>query len=182
MARSRMKFKPSLKESMRLSHAAQKFMAMGAPDEKREEAEARLNELFSGVDIDAVHKKRAAPRQLEAEALRAVRQLVAVHPKIDWILRVNSGAASFEAKTGKWQPVKFHEWVRSPVAFRMPDLYGKMVDGRDIALEIKRPDWKKPSDQREIEQAAFLHRVRDHGGIGEFVRSVEEAQRAIEHG
>ena len=61
MAR-RMRFKPSIKESLRLSHAAQKFMAMGAPEEKREEAEARLNELFPGVDIDAVHKERAAPR------------------------------------------------------------------------------------------------------------------------
>ena len=191
MAR-RMRFKPSFKEQLRQSHAAQRFMAMGAPEEKREEAEARLEAMFPGVDIDAahhVHKKRAAPRQLEAPVVAAISQLLAVHPRVIWAARFNSGAASYDAGSGRYAPVWFHKFLCSPEKMRMPDFFGLIesppfhtVYGcacRPIAIEAKAPGWTKPRDDREREQAAFLAMVRNCGGIGIFATSVSDVEEEL---
>lgn len=115
---------------------------------------------------------------LEKDVLRAVGQLLAYHPRVAFALRMNSGMASYEAKTGKYQPVWFHEWVRG-AGYRMSDYMGATLDGRIFAFECKRPGWTKPRDQREREQAAFLAAVRKAGGIGEFVTDAEAAHIAL---
>lgn len=131
----------------------------------------------NATDIDRVHAKQ---KPLEQDVVRAIKDLLAAHPKVLWALRVNSGSASYEAKSGKWNPVKFHEWVRSPCTMRMPDFYGMLVDGRALALEAKREGWTKPTDQRERDQAAFLECVRSRGGRAGFVTCVDDALRIIE--
>ena len=180
MAR-RMRFKPSLKESMRLSHAAQKFMAMGAPDEKREEAEARLNELFSGVDIDAVHKTaapRAKPVQREAPILAAVCELLAHHPKVLFAARQNSGMASYEAKSGRYAPVFFYR-ILTHNNLTLPDVWGILKDGRFLAVECKAPPFKEPRNDREFRQANFLMLVRNLGGVALFCTDVSQVEEAL---
>ena len=187
MARSRMKFKPSLKESMRLSYAAQKFMAMGAPDEKREEAEARLNELFSGVDIDAAHhvhkthgdKPRAKPVQREAPILAAVCELLAQHPKVLLAVRANSGMASYEAKSGKYAPVFFYR-ILTHNNLTLPDVWGLLKDGRFLAVECKAPPFKEPRNDREFRQANFLMLVRNLGGVALFATSADQVAEALD--
>lgn len=116
---------------------------------------------------------KKTPPPLEQTVIVAVGQLLAVHPRVAFALRMNSGAASYEAATGKFAPVWFHEWVRPAEPMRMSDYMGGLVDGRILALECKRPGWTKPRDQREREQAAFLAAVRKAGGIGEFVTDAE---------
>lgn len=200
MARRRMGFRPSLKEQLRQSHQAQAFMAMGAPAEKREEAEARLEEMFPGVDIDAahhVHKKRAAPRQLEAPVVAAISGLLALHPRVIWAARFNSGAASFNAANGKYQPIWFHRFLRSPEKMRMPDFFGLYATARTfklrdpmlrteeialyvpLAIEAKAPGWTKPRDDREREQAAFLEMIRNCGGVALFATSADQVAEAL---
>ena len=117
---------------------------------------------------------------LEADVIRAVGQLLAVHPMVLYALRMNSGAASYEAKTGKFAPVWFHIWVRAPEKCRMADFYGATKDSRIIALECKRENWTHPTDLREREQAAFLALVRGVGGIGGFVRTADEAKALLD--
>lgn len=199
-------FKPRLRDTVRI-HAA--YLAAMSPAGKmapdlqashdhlvsgfpkmrqnkiRDEAQKRAaahepNSDFPGVDIDKIHgTKRAAPRQLEAEVVRAIKQLVAQHPKILWMLRVNAGMASYEAKSGKWAPVRFHEWLRYPMKMRMPDFYGMLIDGRSIGFEAKKPGWRQPTDQREREQADFLQCIRVHGGIGAFVTSADQVAEIL---
>ena len=181
MARSRMRFKPSIKESLRLSHAAQRLMALGAPDEKREEAEVRLNELFGGVDIDAahhVHKKRAAPVQREAPILAAVCELLAQHPKVLLAVRANSGAASFEAKSGRYAPVFFYR-ILTHNNLTLPDVWGLLKDGRFLAVECKAPPFKEPRNDREFRQANFLMLVRNLGGVALFATDVSQVEEAL---
>lgn len=105
---------------------------------------------------------------LEKDVLKAVGHLLAVHPRVAFALRMNSGMASYESRSGKYQPVWFHEWVRG-AGYRMSDFMGATVDGKIIAIECKRPGWKKPRDEREREQMAFLQAVADAGGIAAFV-------------
>jgi len=129
-----------------------------------------------GVDIDKVHKQ-AAP--LEADVLRAVSDLLAAHPRVSYALRINSGMASYEAKTGKYAPVYFHKWLRAPTPCKMPDIFGALIDGRTLALEIKRPGWSKPRDEREHQQANFLALIRDLGGIGAFVTDARQLEELL---
>ena len=92
------------------------------------------------------------------------------------ILQEAGGAASYEAASGRYAPVWFHKWVRPWNGMRMSDYLGLMLGGRLLALECKHRQWKRPSDLREHEQAAFLDFVRHHGGIGAFVKSAEEVE------
>ena len=129
--------------------------------------------------------KPSAPRKvvdhpdLEKHVLKAVGELLAVHPRVSYALRVNSGAASYEAASGRYKPVWFHTWVRSKEEYKMPDYFGATIDGRTIAFECKRPSWSKPTDEREHKQAAFLALIRDLGGIGMFVSDVQQVHEAL---
>jgi hypothetical protein len=145
---------------------------------------AQFDKDFPVDNLPPMPKPRAAPgadgRPLEADVLSAVGDLLHQHPRVSYALRINSGQASYEAKSGKYAPVAFHIWVRSPVKCRMPDFFGALVDGRTLALECKRPGWKQPADKREYEQAAFLMLIRNLGGIGEFVTDVEQVAKLLE--
>lgn len=123
---------------------------------------------------------RAKPRDLEGPVVAAVSDLLSVHPKVLFAVRQNSGAASYESKSGTYAPLWFYRIVRKPqrpdnLGITVPDFWGILTDGRFMAMEAKRPDWKTPCDERERKQAHFLQMVRDKGGLSGFVRSADEA-------
>ncbi len=55
----------------------------------------------------------------------------------------------------------------------------KYPNARMFAIECKRRNWTKPTDQREHEQAAFLQMVRDAGGVGIFATCAEDVLNAF---
>lgn len=57
--------------------------------------------------------------------------------------------------------------------------YGDRTFGVFTACEIKKPGWKKPTDDREHAQANFLANVAQLGGIAGFVTCVEDYHRLI---
>lgn len=123
-------------------------------------------------------KPRMDHADLEKHVVRAVSELLAIHPKVLFGVRQNSGGASYEAKSGKFAPIFFYHILTSqPVT--ITDFWGIMRDGRMFALEAKRPSWKEPKEEREFKQAAFLMLVRNCGGIAGFVRSSEEANALL---
>ena len=133
------------------------------------------------ADAPVAPKPRAAadPDDSEGPVIKAVSQLLARHPLVLFAERRNSGALPYVNADGKAVPVRFHRVLtRQPV--RVVDFTGWLKDGRPFALEAKRPSWKKPSDKREYEQAAFLMLIRNIGGVGAFVRGVDEALAAID--
>lgn len=166
------------REQLRANNAADAFYAAmaGKPPQAQNVIAPKRERKPSAVDIDAVHRVQPP---LEKEVLRAVGDLLAVHPGVLFALRMNSGAASYEASSGKFAPVWFHIWVRSPEKCKMSDFYGATVDARILALECKRPGWTKPTDDRERQQAAFLEMVRKVGGIGAFVTSADETNALL---
>lgn len=138
---------------------------------------------FIGVPHDI---KVRVPRQVkdnpdnESHVIREVAELLAVHPRVFLALRMNSGAASYEAASGKWAPVWFHKWVKPAKGLRLSDYIGVSTDNRLIALECKHRQWKKCTDQREDEQAMFLTAVLESGGIAGFVRGIDEAKALLD--
>ena len=122
-------------------------------------------------------RKRAPPKPtgepLEADIQKAIIQALELHPEVVKVVRFNAGAAYFYKPDGSRSLIHFSS---EPVV----DLYVVMRGGRYAWLEVKRPSFKAPRDLREERQAAFLAAVREAGGIGQFVRSIEEAIAAIE--
>ena len=168
------------------SLAAQRLYATGAPEEKRESAAAHI--AATEAAQPAPPRQRAAPRSLEGSVIAAISELLAVHPRVIWAARFNSGAASYEAASGKYAPVWFHKFLRSPEKMRMPDFFGivQMVPIQTfaysdliLAIEAKVPGWTKPRDDREREQAAFLAMIRSAGGIGIFATDAAQVAAAL---
>lgn len=168
-------FKPSLRKTM-LGNAA--YMAAMGDGTLPPDLAASMEST-----LPKAPKPRAAankPRQLETPVIAAISELLAVHPAVYMALRMNSGAASYEAASGKYAPVQFHRWLRYPEKMRMPDFIGWLKDGRSFAIEAKKPTWTRPHDDREREQAIFLEAIRKLGGTAGFARSTDEARIIIE--
>jgi hypothetical protein len=175
MARRRLAFKPSLRDTQLASVRAMKFYAGAAPEEKRAAAEAHIVAMEAAIKPK---RERAAPRKLEAPVVAAISELLAVHPRVLFAVRINSGAA------GEFSHVWFHKWIRPRTGLRMSDFIGIWSDGVDkhipFAIEAKAPGWKKPTDQRELEQAAFLAKISDVGGIALFATSADQVAAALQ--
>ena len=205
----RLRFKPSLRETLTANVRALKFMALAAPPEKRAEGDAFLASMAAQIPPtrksrydglrDAAHTHAMAHEPhsgapgvdidaihkrpdapKESEVVSAISQLLARHPRVLIALRMNSGMASYNAAAdGAYQPVWFHKFLRSPVKMRMPDFIGFLIDGRPLAIEAKRPMWTKPRDDREREQEAFLMAIRGIKGIGIFATSADQVAAAL---
>lgn len=127
----------------------------------------------------APKRERAAPRQLEAPVVAGIADLLAVHPRVLFAVRQNTGAASYEAATGRYAPVYFYK-ILTGQPMTITDFWGLLRDGRPFAIEAKAPGWKAPKDDRERRQWAFLAMIRNCGGAAGFATSVEEAKAILD--
>ena len=159
--------KPTLNETIRANEKAIRGLcfAAGKPippgfEERHQEAK----------------KPRAAPTptdptQLEAAVSREIAEVLAIHPKVLFALRINSGSAEIGGV-----PIWFWKWVRRRgVEMTVTDYIGCMTDGRWFAIEAKRRSWTRVSDKREEMQQAFINVVISAGGVGGFAVSGEQA-------
>lgn len=121
-------------------------------------------------------KNHSDKYELEASVIADISKLLAHHPQVLFARRNNLGTAYLPGRDGKDMPVQFIRIIKSPVPMRIPDIDGYLTDGRKFAIECKRRNWTKPTDQREHEQAAFLQMVRDAGGVGLFATCVEDVK------
>ena len=117
--------------------------------------------------------------ELEASVISEVSSLLAKHPSVLFAVRQNSGAAFLKGRDGKDMPVWFYKCITSPEKMRISDFWGILRDGRMFGFECKRRNWIKPTDQRELEQWAFLTMVSNGGGIGRFVTCAEDVLDAL---
>ena len=121
-------------------------------------------------------KPRAAPTptdptQLEAAVSREIAEVLAIHPKVLFAVRQNSGMSEF-GENKVW----FYRWARRRgVEMTLTDYWGCLTDGRMFAIEAKRRSWTRVSDKREEMQQAFINVVISAGGVGGFATSGEQA-------
>ena len=128
--------------------------------------------------LAALPPKPTKPRKLEAPVVAAIADLLAVHPRVLFAVRQNTGAASYEAKSGKYAPVFFYR-ILTRQDVTITDFWGLLRDGRPFAIEAKAPGWKAPRDDRERRQYMFLSLIRNCGGISGFATSAEEANAIL---
>ena len=183
-------FRPSLKQKQR--NIAQQYLAFqdkAAEDAKladpavHERVKRSILEHRAWAQTAAQAPRPRAPRLPRADAIHkeplerdiqsAIMEALQLHPRVIKVVRTNSGGSMYRGKDGRDHLVLF---TSEPVV----DLHIMLRNpGRLGWLEVKRPSWKRPTDEREERQARFLACVREAGGIGCFVRSVEEAIAAI---
>lgn len=167
MAR-RLGFKRSHKDTLRANDAAIRGLALmsGKPVPP---------EFLNNVPEK---RTRAATDHAMAEAgvINDIEALLKLHPGVFIAWRCNSGSAV----SASGAPVWFNRLVRKPCKLRLVDFIGHMRDGRPIAIEAKRRDWREPSDAREEEQAAYIAMIRSIGGVAGFARNVDEAKALLD--
>ena len=166
--------KLTVNQSKRQSLAWQEFLYTG------EKGTAEIEAARGATPAAPAPRRAADPNDSEGPVIKAVSELLSVHPLVLFAERRNSGALPYINAEGKSVPVRFHR-VLTGQPVRVVDFTGWLKDGRPFALEAKRPSWKKPSDEREIEQANYLMLIRNLGGIGSFVRSADEAAQTLEN-
>jgi hypothetical protein len=106
----------------------------------------------------------------EAQILSSVLEYLAWNPRIAWVARINSGAAT----NPEGQYVNFNRLYKLPGA-TLTDIIGQFKTGQIFALETKRHGANPTSGQ-----LAFLAAVSAAGGISAVVRSVEDVRALIE--
>ncbi len=176
-ATRKMRFKPSLKQTVAEHEKAIRFMCKmaGKP----------IPEAFAEKPVaPEPDKPPAKPRKppvatdkhdLEAAVQREVFSVLAKHPAVLFAIRQNSGMAM----SGD-SPIWFYRWARrNGLDMTLTDFWGVLRDGRMFALECKRRDWKRVSSAREIQQQAFIDVVKSAGGVGGFVTCAEQAMEIL---
>ena len=144
----------------------------------RRSAKAQVQQAIDfGEFARAVAPERAKPQRvrldpLEADVQRAVLALLAVHPKVAFAGRFNSGAVLTE-HTGRDGKSKrgFYRMNSIP---GFSDIHGMLKSGRALYVEVKRR-----GEHLRPEQATFLELVRLHGGLGIVAYDVRQVVDAL---
>ena len=123
--------------------------------------------------------KRTKPNaRPEGDAQDAILEFLKDHPNVRAITRINRGVMQ-----GENTFVRFNTTYgkQNGMYMRIGDLQAvHWPSGRLIAIEVKAPGWKRPSERREHEQAAYLECVREAGGIAGFATSVDEVRSLLD--
>jgi hypothetical protein len=101
----------------------------------------------------------------EAAALVEVLKALRTHPAVAWAERMNSGAA----KVGN-RFIRFG-WPGCP------DVLGQLKDGRLLGVEVK-----APTGRLRTEQAVFLERIKQAGGVAFVARNCRDVFTQIPQG
>ena len=129
---------------------------------------------FARAAAPEQHKraKRVRLDPLEADVQRAVLALLAVHPRVAFAGRFNSGAVvtEYTSKSGKSKR-GFYRMNSIP---GFSDIHGMLKGGRALYVEVmRRGEYLRP------EQATFLELVRLHGGLGIVAYDVQQVADAL---
>ncbi len=108
-------------------------------------------------------ERKASTEPSEASILKAIMQLLKVHPKVARVWRQNSMAAEFQDRHGRTR------YVRANTAKGMSDIMGILKDGRTLAVEVK----SRTGIVAEHQQA-FLDSITQAGGVAFVARSVDD--------
>lgn len=103
------------------------------------------------------------------------------HPKVALVERINSGKAKEIGADGKPRFIPYNKVYRvNGIRMRKSDIDCTLINGKRFVCEVKRKDWKRPTDTRETEQANYIASIKASTGYGMFARSVAEVEAYLE--
>lgn len=123
--------------------------------------------------------QRAAPKPsglpLESDIQADIIAFLRNHPKVKLVERHNSGTAVEQNSEGKKRFIRYSTVFKvNGQRMRKSDIDCTLTNGKRFVCEVKRPPWKRPTDQREYEQAAYIEHIKAATGYGLFATSVEQ--------
>ena len=125
----------------------------------------------------AVPSGKPLETDIQAEIIAMLRK----HPKVAIVERHNSGTAVEQNRDGEKRYVRFNTVFKvGGVRMRKSDIDCTLTNGKRFVVEVKRPPWKGPTDQRETEQENYIKHVRASTGYGMFAVSVAQVAGALE--
>lgn len=123
--------------------------------------------VFGGAVMPDLFGLEQQPRlthdKPEAAALVEVLKALRANPAVAWCERMNSGAVRIGGRF-----VRFG-WPGCP------DVLGQLKDGRLLGVEVK-----GPAGRVRPEQAVFIGRIRDAGGVAFVARDCRDVSRELE--
>jgi hypothetical protein len=143
-----------------------RFQMITATPEQYAAIDAKIAELRA--KMDAPKRERKATKPLEKSIQKDVMKLLRKHPKVARVWRQNSMQAKFTDRYGGVRR------VNANTAKGMADIMGVLTNGRMLAIEMKRP-----GDNPERHQQAFLNSINIAGGLAFVARSVADVIEAL---
>ena len=106
---------------------------------------------------------------LEADIQRDILRWLDVDNRVVWASKFNSGNLA-----GGFYKANYLKGC--------PDILGQLIDGRILAIEVKRANFVKPrpSIESEVNQAAFIKLSSSFYGVAGFVTSVRDVEALID--
>lgn len=105
------------------------------------------------------------------------------------LLAAKKGHSLWRNNNGAFKDEK-NRWIRFGLGndskqlnehWKSSDLIGMTNDGRFLAVEVKKPNWRlTDGDKRAQAQANFMNSVRSLGGRAGFAQSIEDFERILE--
>ena len=121
---------------------------------------------------------------LEKDVQKAIIDFLLCHPKIGLVERINSGTMQSDNGDGTTRYTQFNKVygrASNGEYMDMPDICCTLKgQGRRFVIEVKRPGWKKPINEHERRQAAYIQHIIECGGYGMFATCVEDVVSALE--
>lgn len=106
--------------------------------------------------------KLTRPEPKETDIQSMIMRALHSHPSVVWHARMNTGSGKLLHPGGQSRFIKF--------GFKgQPDILGQLIDGRVLAIEVKRP-----SGQVSADQQAFLTKAANHRAVAFVARSVSD--------
>lgn len=126
-------------------------------------------------------KPRAADGTYESDIQAEIIAFLRAHPKVKIVERHNSGTAVEQGANGGKRFIRYNTVFKvAGVRMRKVDIDCTLVNGRRFVVEVKRPPWTAPTDQREIEQENYIQHVRAATSYGLFATSVRQVSDALD--
>jgi len=132
------------------------------------------------LDMPSEPKQRAprvATGKVEADVQAEVIAYLNERPDCRAVTRTNSGVMKEGERYIRMATVYGKQ---NGMRMRLSDVQCVLTPlGRKVVIECKHPLWKRPSNPREHEQAAYLECVREAGGIGIFATCLQDVINAL---
>ena len=139
------------------------------------------------IDIPPAPKPRAPAQPsglpLEKDVQFDIIMELRRHPMVGLVERVNSGTAMEVNGDGSKRFIDFSHVYSVPGVERMrpSDISVTLKpSGRRLVIEVKRPGWSRPRDERERQQIAYIQHIRACGGYGMVATSWDEVSTELE--
>lgn len=171
----KLRFRPSLADVKRANNAAFDHYALlsGRPTPEG---------LRNDVKDKRVNAPRDPDKRVESDVLKDIIEYLLENATVALVERNNSGAVKTDTSYVSFNTIMVPYRMRTGwkiVRMRKSDVTGMLVTGNLFAIEVKHPEWTKPSGQREVEQQNYLNHISNHSGIGIFAKSVDDVKKWI---